>query len=367
MGRLTNIQHLRAIAALTVVFSHLIASAHVIARSGHTSFAIPPIFGTFGVDVFFVISGFIMYYTTATHFGEPGATVQFLRRRLIRIVPIYWLLTLLQAAVLFASRMDQADKQIPPTQLIKSFFFIPYLSESGKYRPILGVGWTLNFEMLFYVVFALTLLFPRRIGVALLFLTFASAISIGQLIRPSGALGAWTMPVSMEFLAGVLLAAAYIHIPGWVGRIRIPATVGAIAIVLFQHFYVAPTAYLHDELLWRPQHWGLAVLLVLFALAASRPSEHSLTSRVLERIGDSSYSLYLTHTIWIGVFTATLAKLHLDRLINPYVFFFATAGLAVVIGWLFHVVVEERLTQVLSRRGGKRLQADPLPVTEATA
>lgn len=365
MGRLTNIQHLRAIAALTVVFSHLVASAHMIARGGHTSFAVPPIFGTFGVDVFFVISGFIMYYTTWNQFGEPGATGQFLRRRLIRIVPIYGILTLVQAAVLFVSRMDQTDGQISAAQLLKSLLFIPYLSDTGKYRPLLGVGWTLNFEMLFYIVFAVALLFRRHVGVPLLFLTFAIAITMGHFVGFTGALGAWTMPVSIEFLAGVLVAAAYVHVPGWAGRIALPAAVGAVGIVLLQHFYVAPTAYLHDELLWRSQHWALAVLIVVFALAARRPSEHSVTSYVLSRIGDSSYSLYLTHTIWIGLFTATLAKLHLDRFINPYLFFFGAAALAVVVGWLFHVLVEAPLTQALSRAGRGRSQPSARPVTEA--
>lgn len=367
MGRLTNIQHLRAIAALTVVFSHLVASAHAIARSGHTSFAIPPIFGTFGVDVFFVISGFIMYYTSSGQFGEPGATAQFLRRRLIRIVPIYWILTMVQAVVLFVSRMDDANGQISLAQVLKSLLFIPYLSDTGKYRPLLGVGWTLNFEMLFYVVFGVALLFRRRIGVALLFLVFAGAIVVGQMARPSGALGAWTMPVSIEFLAGVLLAAAYVHVPGWAGRVVVPAAAGAVALVLFQHFCVAPTAYLHDELLWRAQHWAVAALIVLFALMARQSSGTLAASRVLARIGDSSYSLYLTHTIWIGLFTATLAKLHLDRFLNPYLFFFGSAALAVVIGWLFHIMIEAPLTQALSRAGRKRARPAAMAGGEATA
>ncbi|MEE4450769.1 hypothetical protein [Novosphingobium resinovorum] len=219
MKRLPSIRHLWAITALTMAFSHLVASAQPIAGSNKSLFDITAVFCNFGVDVFFVISIFIMYYTSSEQFGQGGAAAQFLRQWLIGIVPIYWILTLFQTGILYISRMDDVDRHVSMGDLLKSLAFIPYLSDSGRYRPLQGAGWTLNYEMLFYAVFAAALFFRKRQGLALLFLTFGLAIDCGTMAHPSGALGAWMMPVSIGFLASVLLAAAYCNAPAWAGRI----------------------------------------------------------------------------------------------------------------------------------------------------
>src|ERR1700730_5914930 len=150
-----NIQSLRALAALSVAYFH-------------TDFG-GIRFGSFGVDVFFVISGFIMAQICQTDSSH------FFLRRLVRIVPLYWALTLLIFGLakfapwlVYRAPADWAD-------LARSLFFVPYQNKSGLVQPELFLGWTLNYEMFFYVNVALALLIvPPRFAAGL-----AAALIIG--------------------------------------------------------------------------------------------------------------------------------------------------------------------------------------------
>src|SRR5579863_980395 len=138
------IQYLRGMAAVIVVLHHIFSTRGL-------EYLFLPWFGGFGVDIFFVISGFIMWQTTAA--VEIGP-VEFWRRRIIRIVPLYWifLTVLLIAASLLPSVLYTTV--INPESTIKSFLFVPYYHESQKIiAPILIPGWSLNYEMFFYFLF----------------------------------------------------------------------------------------------------------------------------------------------------------------------------------------------------------------------
>ena len=106
------------------------------------------ILGQAGVDVFFVISGFIMWMVTA----EPVGPAQFLWHRVVRIVPLYWIATLIMAAHRSSSVSDT----------VNSLLFWPYRDANDELWPVLVQGWTLNFEMFFYLLFAAALIIPRR-------------------------------------------------------------------------------------------------------------------------------------------------------------------------------------------------------------
>src|SRR6185437_14170487 len=134
---LDNIQALRAIAALLVVFVHL---AVPVAALG-----VAP-FGAGGVDLFFVISGFIMVYTTV---GRPISGAEFLGRRIVRIVPLYWLLTLAVFGIALIAPTLLQFTTASWGQLLKSLFFIPFAKANGDVQPVLFLGWTLNYEMFF--------------------------------------------------------------------------------------------------------------------------------------------------------------------------------------------------------------------------
>ena len=145
--KLPNIQILRACAALMIVVYHCgIETARLSA-----------------------ISGFIMVVTSARAFGSSPAAIDFMRRRIIRIVPLYWLVTTFAlVGILVVPSLSKAPPG-DPLYIFASYLFWPYMRLTGDIRPLAMPGWTLNLEMLFYVVFAVSLLFRRRVGLSLLF------------------------------------------------------------------------------------------------------------------------------------------------------------------------------------------------------
>ena len=132
-----GIQFLRFLAASLVVLTHTLGEYDDL-RS----------FGGFGVDVFFVISGFVIYLITDS--GHKN----FFVKRLIRIVPIYWLFTIGISIIALLEPQLLRSASFDVTQIIASLFFIPYWTENAGFAPILTLGWTLNFEMLFYLYIA---------------------------------------------------------------------------------------------------------------------------------------------------------------------------------------------------------------------
>lgn len=158
---LHSLQSLRSIAAIMVVAFH--SYVHLDARG--IIAGIPAIVdaGRAGVDIFFVISGFIMVYISQDNFGRPGAPADFLIRRIIRVLPVYWLYTFLIASILFvAPHLFSQGKSFDLNHLMASLLFIPWENSIGDIKPVLNVGWTLNFEMYFYCLFAITLLLGKR-------------------------------------------------------------------------------------------------------------------------------------------------------------------------------------------------------------
>jgi exopolysaccharide production protein ExoZ len=172
-----NIQILRAIAAYLVVFHHI--QSHFV--DNHSVAAVSNI-GIIGVDIFFVISGFIMILTTS---GEARSPLSFWRDRLVRIVPLYWLATFslvgLSLIGLAPTGLHGWDLQ----DLLASLLFIPEVRADGAGMPILFVGWTLNYEMFFYLLFGLALLLRNQLlsVVALTGLFLGLAIA-GRILRP---------------------------------------------------------------------------------------------------------------------------------------------------------------------------------------
>src|SRR5215467_252489 len=148
--RIGGIQVLRALAAVLVTICHAQAE---IAKIGGLASAWPPAalanLAGFGVDLFFVISGFIMVYSTDQLFGTAHGPMEFLKRRLLRIVPLYWIVTSLYLALTLL--IPEFAKGYPAGFLIASYLFIPAARPDGVIEPLVGQGWTLNYEMLFYV------------------------------------------------------------------------------------------------------------------------------------------------------------------------------------------------------------------------
>ena len=204
---LLSLQVLRAAAALLVLVHHAGYDADTIAeRTARTPFGLDRFFDWgFGIHLFFVISGFIMV-RTARGYGSAWGGLVFLTRRIIRVVPLYWLMTSL---VLAGAALAPELLNMPvggSAVVVGSYAFFPVLRDGGELRPVLGQGWTLDYEMFFYVLFAMSMLLPRRPGLVGLASALVGLVLIGQVAHPAdAALGVWTDTLLLEFLFGVAI------------------------------------------------------------------------------------------------------------------------------------------------------------------
>jgi len=187
---LTSIQALRGFAVMLVVLFHI---QHYVAGRLQLPNLLPRFdIGVAGVDVFFVISGFIMVYASERLFAQPGGVRVFCLRRIVRIVPMYWAATTVLLVYVLARYADFGAVLggAGRDYVIASYLFYPYVRPDGWGAPFLGVGWTLNYEMFFYAIFGLSLALPRRIAVpsvgALLCLLIALRALYPQMPDPFG-------------------------------------------------------------------------------------------------------------------------------------------------------------------------------------
>ncbi|WP_229002156.1 MULTISPECIES: acyltransferase [unclassified Rhizobium] len=307
---LLNLQVLRALAAFSVVIAHALHETEILAAATGRAAVDGSAWNLgFGVDIFFVLSGFIMMHTAAAEFGKSGASLRFFLRRCARVVPLYWLLTssLLLGALVAPSLLAVPIGSLP--HILASYFFIPSGRGVDEIRPVLALGWTLNYEMLFYVFFAAALLLPIRSGVVWLSVLMVGMALVGKLIHPHHVqIAFWTSPIILEFLFGVY--AALIFRSG--ARIGAGPALGLAAIGLLGFVHVS--APWNDAVLPQFLRSGLpAALLVLAAAIGPVPPQRRPVFWGVA-LGDASYSLYLVHpfilrplrAIWMKVIGGTL-------------------------------------------------------------
>jgi exopolysaccharide production protein ExoZ len=334
------IQYLRALAALSVVWGHSLYIVPGIAeRLG------PSWFGPAGVDLFFVISGFIMVVTTA---GGDVTPQKFLALRIIRVVPLYWLATL--AWIGFVAFEGTFTNPHPPAAIAKSLLFVPYISPgspSGVW-PILQNGWTLNYEMFFYVLFALSLAAPARVRIAGLAATLGLLVVAGRLFGPfANALAfTYTSPYLLEFVAGMILA----H--GWLQSEPRNSLPHSLFLIVFGCYCIGG---LHS----RPMILGGAFLIVAGCLD---PRIRAIQSRPLLLLGNASYSIYLFHPFVLEALAPTWVRLFpLATTLSSVLFVALAVLLSALAGCLCYWLIEKpilfRLRNLVKASGAATSQA----------
>ncbi len=293
MRTLVPIQLLRAVAAIGVLVDH---ANFVLERQTGVVNTIPGgALGLAGVDLFFVISGFIMVYTSRQLFAQQGAQFTFLRRRVARIVPLYWAVTTVY--VLLALVTPRLGKSFPLDVVATSYLFVPWPRPEGDMQPVVGQGWTLNYEMAFYLLFAVAVTWRRKVAVIGLSAAMAAATALAALMPPSSlAAQYWTDPIILEFVFGMLIGLAYES--GM--RITKPQMVAVAAIGVIALLVCGPAS--NSTFQFRPLKWGLPTALIVAALAlhdgggqSKKPT--SVADRVCLALGAASYAMYLLHVL----------------------------------------------------------------------
>lgn len=311
--KLDSIQLLRALAASAVVVYHI------------------PLFrnGAWGVDVFFVISGFIMALVTA----KP--TRHFLTKRIIRVVPLYWLGTLgvFAIALLLPSLLDNTTADLEG--LIKSLLFIPY--QKGEYvQPLLFLGWTLNFEMFFYALFAMAMAINHRHRLLICSAMIAALVLLGQVMAFEAVVPAfYTDAILLEFIFGMGCYALYARTAAWRARL---ATGTRWTLVLLGVACLAcmPFSDALDPMLGRAGYWGIPALFGFLAIVHGLSSIRLPTALVL--IGDASFSLYLFHPYVMKAFGKVVPVFD-----TPSILAYLATPLALGLCYLVAIILYRRL------------------------
>jgi exopolysaccharide production protein ExoZ len=361
-ARLSGLQILRGVAAMLVVVFHLGRTAHFQAGLDDAATLV----GAAGVDLFFVISGFIMIHTTRRGLA-PGA---FLRRRLARIAPLYGLATLLAFGL--AGLAPRAAGSEPLWRLAAALTFFPSFNAKGEIAPVFEPGWTLQYEAFFYVVLALASALSFRRRLAILSAALLGAVAAGALdhVTPfalPAPLACWTDPLLLEFLAGCLIARLHAA-----GRLALaPAAAAALILLGAALLLVAATAAAarpHWIEHWRWLAWGGPAAAIVAGVASlERRVDFSRFSFAV-RLGDSSYALYLSHVFVVAAAGQAL-RLAPSLLATNAADLLAPVGAAafcgaLAVGSFVHARIETPLTSAHQANSAAQGQSASVHVTK---
>lgn len=343
--KILSIQYWRAVAALMVVVAHMLLHPLAVPDVSYRRL------GSFGVLLFFVISGFIMVYTTGRGRFDRW---DFLRRRFERIVPLYWLVTLGIALLAIVAPSVLKNTSFSWPGLATSLLFIPYARHDGEIVPLMKLGWSLNYEVFFYLLFAAAASMGARERTLFLTLLFIALSILGLLVPFSAAIPYfYTQPVILSFCVGMgiglwaqderLLRYSPAIATGW-------ALLALLAIAAgFSVPHNQPIGPMTDACFVAA---SAALLLCGLALEARLPA-----SPFGLALGNASYAIYLIHMYVVGfagVAAHRVAPAHAQWLV-------IAIGLpvTVILAILTHRLIERPIARLLKRRHEGRHKVAP--------
>jgi len=334
--RLQWIQILRAVAASAIVVHHCIYYA--VRRAGLDDGDASTSILAAGVDLFFVISGFIMMMVSDPEHGREQAPGRFVAKRITRIVPIYWFYTAIIIAVGVAAPAIFRSTHVDVESALLSLFFIPYTS-----GPLLRVGWTLNYEMWFYAAFAVVLI--SRAGlwgrVAAMALIFGALYVIGCIAGRHGPVTTFVgYTITFEFVMGMAIY-ALVRSYGRLGTVQAAAVI-LLGATVFGWSIARGNPTLDDRFFF----WGVPAAAIVYA-ALSMPEVKGGLGRLLELLGDASYSIYLSHMLTIGALHAISSRF---LPMEPWLFIAVAFVVSLAVGLASYRVVERPLLQLARGR-----------------
>ena len=347
---LVHIQIVRFFAAFAVVAFHALGVPPVGFEVPESAISFVLSYGGRGVDLFFVISGFIIFYATHRASLTPA---EFLRRRVERIVPLYFFVIF--AVTILAMALPAtfgATDWYTPRHILKSLAFIAFTD--GE-MPVIYVGWSLEYEMYFYLSVALLMALTRDVWRTVVVI-FSALVIMGRIPGADAALGNYAFfadPMILEFVFGVIVGSVFVN-----GRLGWPMPVAAA-------FAIA--ALLAADPANRVIVSGVpaAGLVLAAAFVSRRRSDPSWPERALARLGDASYSIYLAQVQTVSLAGAFVAGVM--PAIPPLLLVFVTSAIVVALGLLLNILVERPLLKLSRRLGGPRPRRVVLtaPIIEA--
>lgn len=339
-----SVHTLRGLAALLVVAHHVPQYLRTHGFPTIPQFEV----GAFGVDIFFAISGFVMFFASKS---EEITSIKFLRDRAIRILPLYWIITLTLGLTSWLIPSIFSTFTSSVETIAKSIFFVPTYGEKGLIRPILSMGWTLYYEIFFYIITAIFLyasyLKFNRALIAATAIAASSLIVLTFTENTNNSALQLLAPISIEFLFGTLI--------GFATEVALRSDGVTPRHVLKCLFTIPFAGYLLitsipenininvDRLLF----WGIPGALILISFISLEPLFNKLNQKFpsFSTIGDASYAIYLVHGISFSLSGKIIKSLGVNSTISSAIpLFFG----ALTLGILTHIHVEKPIQKKLS-------------------
>lgn len=350
-----SLQAGRAIAALLVVLYHIGMDMSLEKYFNMPAFDIPFSFGGAGVEFFFVLSGFIIFYAHRNDFNQPSRVKSYFFKRFARIYPTFWIIFIGVSALALVSASTRGVVPTDPIILLKTLLLIPQdpAVVGGTGAPVIGVAWTLQYEMLFYVTFALAI-WNRLFGV----LAIAAFVAIYVIQQAFG-----NLPFPLSFLAqdyiwlfimGMVVAKLCLNKNMNVKHPEYFAIVGGLMFLVVALDIVFKLDILKD---YKILLFGISSSIVVFGLVkAEQAGKVFLGNKLVQLVGNASYALYLTHYSLISFMlkVAMMLKLNELGLAGALITYFGMLIVCVLVAIGFHLWIEKPIARKLRAISQKR-------------
>lgn len=343
--RLNLIQIARAVAIIFVLIGH--ANVVFLEKWGYDWFHMGSWERTGGVDFFFIITGFMIYYLYHGQAGERGKVSQFLMKRSIRIFPLYWLFT--TVAVLAALFIPFASQEVTNGQIWRSLFLFP-----GE--PVLASAWSLTYIFAFYLLFSAYLFLPKVLLPFLFVWSFFTLLIeiLGFAFLPSS----WFSISIVEIFTGCLVAYVTLRFtipkPNGLLFIGVAGFIGVWGNNIYGVVVLSPVLF----------YWIFAILIVM-AIAEKDKTDRKVPAS-LSFLGDASYSIYIAHGPLLQLYLYIWGRLGLGASIGSFLSLLLLIVMAVLSSCLVYIVIEKPMNQYLRNKfiqTKQRKTPSPVPVS----
>lgn len=303
--------------------------------------------GGYGIDLFFVLSGFVIVWSSAPLFKSRSGWLTFVRRRAVRVIPMYWIATTMKAIAIVCASSMVVHARLSISTLLASYAFIPCRNLDNNFMPILGVGWTLNYEMFFYALVAIALF--MRVHVFRFVGTILALLAIGSWFRQPS----WPWPsfylnsLVLEFFLGMLIARYCLQGKRLAPKVAVPMLLAGFILLL------TPTPM---DVLAPVIPEGVPAAMIILATASLEDYLPRIPKPVIF-LSEASYSIYLFHLLSAQLPGAAMAKLHLHY---PWLVVVLSIGCSLAAGSIMHQFVERPMTNLFRARvRGRRHEMVP--------
>ena len=325
-----NIQFLRAVASLLIVFSHIILFGNDKYSLNLPNLNFIACYFTIGIDIFFIISGFIMVYIT---YNKDISPLLFLKKRFVRIFPPLWMVCIILLPVFFLKPEWINSSDNTPTSLLHSFFLIPH-----EGTPLIKVAWTLEFEMFFYIIFAITLNLSSTKQIFSITTFFLLSIISGLLfpfLNNSALTKLCISPYLLEFICGMLLGYYFKRIKTPSLLITFITTVTTI--ISFVYLMMFQYGEINRVLHFLPFAFNICFLFILL-----EQQKIVMPLKISIFGGNISYNIYLLHILILSAIWRFLAFYKISYLPN-YIICFIILASCIICAWVMEIIVKKML------------------------